>query len=91
MNPTAFIDLLSKEGFAQPVEVVGEHNLFIEQRSFPYEQKALVLEGQVDIIIGAQRAVYLAGDVFHLEPNQMYAESYGSKGVKYLLGIKQAE
>lgn len=88
MNHELFLEQLAKDGFPLPVMVSCEPSGFIEQRSYPFEVKALVLEGQIDFLISGQRTIYLPGDVFHLSENQLHTESYGSKGVKYLVSRK---
>ena len=89
MKKEKFIQLLASEGFPEPIEVVRDRNTVTEPHSHPFEAKAFILEGQIDIVINNQRTVYLAGDVFHLPANLVHAESYGSKGVKYLVGRKE--
>lgn len=89
MNQEKFIEVLAKEGFPKSVIVEKEPHGYIDQHAHTYEAKALVLSGQIDIAIDRNRAIYLAGDVFHLQANQIHSESYGSKGVKYLVGRKE--
>ena len=84
MTNEAFLKLLLKDGFPEPVFVVREGGGFVDSHAHPFEVKALVTEGQIDIVIGGIKNSYLAGDIFHLLPNQVHSESYGGKGVKYL-------
>jgi len=88
MNQTAYLEMLHKEEFPAPVLVVRERSLFIDHHSHQYEAIALVLEGQIDINIGGVKKICLAGDTFHLLPNQVHTESTGTKGVKYLVSRK---
>ncbi|MEN9864284.1 MAG: hypothetical protein RLZZ601_2048 [Pseudomonadota bacterium] len=88
MKPEAFLEKLAKEGFPAPVLVEREVGGFLDLHSHPYEVQALVIEGQIDITIGGIKTAYLAGDVFHLPPNQTHTENYGAKGVKYLASRK---
>lgn len=88
MKQEVFLDKLAKEGFPEPVLVEREVGGFLDLHSHPYEVRALVLEGQIDIIIGGLKSIFLAGDVFHLLPNQIHTENYGAKGVKYLASRK---
>lgn len=88
MNQSAYLELLHKQEFPAPVLVVRERSLFIDHRSHQYEAIALVLEGQIDINISGTKKICLAGDVFHLLPNQVHTESTGTKGVKYLVSRK---
>ncbi len=89
MKKEKFIQLLVSEGFPEPIEVVRDKNSVTGPHSHAFEAKAFILEGQIDIVINNQRSVYLAGDIFHILANQIHSESYGSKGVKYLVGRKE--
>ena len=88
MKPEAFLEKLAKEDFPAPVLVEREVGGFLDLHSHPYEVKALVIEGQIDITIDGIKTAYLAGDVFHLLPDQIHIESYGAKGVKYFASRK---
>ena len=88
MNQNAYLELLHKQGFPAPVLVVRERSLFLDHHSHQYEVIALVLEGQIDINIGGAKKICLAGDAFHILPNQVHTESTGTKGVKYLVSRK---
>jgi quercetin dioxygenase-like cupin family protein len=88
MKPEVFLEKLAKEGFPTPVLVERAVGEFLDSHSHPYEVHALVIEGQIDIAIDGIKTVYLAGDAFHLLPNQIHTENYGAKGVKYLASRK---
>lgn len=88
MNQNAFLELLEKQKFPAPVVVVREHSFFLDHHAHQYEVMALVIEGQIDINIGGAKKICLAGDTFHLLPNQIHTESTGTKGVKYLASRK---
>lgn len=88
MKPEAFLEKLAKEDFPAPVLVEREVGRFLDLHSHPYEVHALVIEGQIDITINGIKTAYLAGDAFHLLPNQIHTENYGAKGVKYLASRK---
>ena len=88
MKPEAFLEKLAKEDFPAPVLVEREVSGFLDLHSHPYEVQALAIEGQIDITIGGIKTAYLAGDVFHLPPNQIHSENYAAKGVKYLASRK---
>ncbi len=88
MKPEAFLEKLAKEGFPDPVLVEREDGGFLDLHSHPYEVQALVTEGQIDITISGIKSTFLAGDIFHLVPNQIHLENYATKGVKYLASRK---
>jgi len=91
MKLEAFLEKLAKEDFPAPVLVERAVGEFLDSHSHPYEVHALVIEGQIDITINGIKTAYLAGDAFHLLPNQMHTENYGAKGVKYLASRKGAD
>ncbi|MGV0962739.1 MAG: cupin domain-containing protein [Polynucleobacter sp.] len=88
MNQIAFLKVLSQDGFPEPVLVVREQGGFLENHTHPFEVRALVTQGQIDIVIDGHKKTYLAGDVFHLMHSQEHAESYGNQGVRYLASRK---
>lgn len=88
MKPEAFLEKLAKEGFPAPVLVEREVGRFLDLHSHLYEVHALVIEGQIDITINGIKSTFLAGDIFHLLPNQIHLENYATKGVKYLASRK---
>ena len=89
MNSEQFLQLLYRDGFPEPVEVQQVPNGQIGVHEHPFEVKALVVEGDITIVIDGLSKNYKAGEMFHLELKQPHAESYGSEGVKYLASRKQ--
>lgn len=88
MNHDVFLKMLSQNGFPEPVLVIQEKNGFLDQHIHPFEVKALVTHGQIDIVIDGAKSTYVAGDMFHLRHSQEHAESYGDNGVQYLASRK---
>ena len=89
MNSEQFLQLLRRDGFPEPVEVQQVPNGQIGVHEHLFEVKALVVEGDITIVIDGLSKNYKAGEMFHLELKQPHAESYGSEGVKYLASRKQ--
>ena len=89
MNSEEFLQLLLRGGFPEPVEVQQAPNGRLDIHEHPFEVKALVVEGDITIVIDGLSKNYKAGEIFHLELKQPHAESYGSEGVKYLASRKQ--
>ena len=89
MNSKQFLQLLRQDGFPEPVEVQQAPNGQLGIHEHPFEVKALVVEGDITIVIDGLGKIYKAGEIFHLELKQPHAESYGSEGVKYLASRKQ--
>ncbi len=89
MNSEQFLQLLRRDGFPEPVEVQQVPNGQIGVHEHPFEVKALVVEGDITIVIDGLSKLYKSGEIFHLEFKQPHAESYGPEGVKYLASRKQ--
>ena len=89
MNSEQFLQLLYRDGFPEPVEVQQAPNGRLGIHEHPFEVKALVVEGDITIVIDGLSRNFKAGEIFHLELKQPHAESYGSEGVKYLASRKQ--
>ncbi len=89
MNSGEFLQLLRRDGFAEPVEVQQVPNGRLGIHEHPFEVKALVVEGDITVEVDGLSTIYKAGDIFHLALKQPHAESYGSEGVKYLASRKQ--
>ena len=88
MNLEAFLKMLGAEDFPEPVLVVRERNGFLDNHAHSFEVRALVTQGQIDIVIDGSKRNYLTEDVFHLPHSQGHAESYGNEGVQYLASRK---
>ena len=89
MNTEQFQLLLEQKGFPEPVEVQQVPNGQLGQHEHPFEVKALVVEGSIDIVLHGESRTYNTGDVFELGYKEVHSESYGSEGVKYLASRKQ--
>lgn len=89
MNQEQFQKVLEANGFPDSVLVVREASAYLEDHAHHFEVMALVLSGQIDLMVAGVRSTYLVGDIFHLSPNQMHAEWYGSGSVQYLAGRKE--
>lgn len=84
MKQEQFLKMLSTEGFPEPTLVVRDGAGFLDRHDHPFEVKALVVSGQIDLMVDGVRSAYIAGDVFHLLPHQAHTERYGNNGVQYL-------
>ena len=89
MNTEQFLRFLREHGFPEPVEVQQIPNGSLDMHEHPFEVKALVLEGSIDIMVDGLSTTYQAGDIFQLQYKQPHSESYGPSGVKYLASRRQ--
>ena len=88
MTEQDFRRMLSAEGFGTVVLVTYEANGGRDLHEHPFESKALVLSGELDIDTDGTTTPYGVGDVFHLRHSQPHVERYGSAGLNYLVGRK---
>ena len=88
MRPEAFLAMAQAEGFAKPVEVCRDPDGFLDLHQHPFEAKAFILDGEIEIGDTQHSQRYQAGDVFHLTKNQPHWERYGPTGVRYLSARK---
>ena len=89
MNKEQFLQLLSRDGFPEPLEVTQVPNGHLDIHEHPFEVRALVTEGSIEIFIDGISRTYHCGDIFQLDYQQPHAEAYGPQGVKYLASRKQ--
>jgi quercetin dioxygenase-like cupin family protein len=88
MERNTFIESLTKDGFPDAVEVTREANTVMDVHEHPFEAKALIIEGEMQICVGDDEQTYRVGDVFHLPAHLAHSERYGPSGVSYLVGRK---
>ena len=89
MNTEQFLQFLREKGFPDPVEVQQPPQGHLDKHEHPFEVKALVIEGSMNINIEDVNKTYGIGDIFQLSFNQPHEESYGPEGVKYLASRKE--
>jgi len=89
MNIEQFLHLLRQDGFPEPVEVQQIPNGVLGVHEHPFEVRALVIEGSIEIVTNDLSRTYKVGDIFQLSLHQPHSESYGAEGVKYLSSRKQ--
>jgi hypothetical protein len=89
MNTEQFLGLLRQDGFPEPVEVEQVPNGGLDVHEHPFQVRALVIEGSIEIVIDGLSQTFKVGDVFQLQFKQAHSESYGPCGVKYLASRKQ--
>lgn len=90
MNANSFHKMVAAEGFSDPVLVEREPDGFVDVHTHPFEAKALILEGMIEIGLGTDSQHFEPGDVFHLTQAQPHWERYGPRGVVYLSARKQS-
>jgi hypothetical protein len=90
MNSEQFLQMLEQEGFPKPVEVHQPANGHLDEHRHPFEVKAFVTSGRIELLVDGQKQQFDTGDVFHLGYEQAHCETYGPQGVSYLASRKQS-
>lgn len=88
MDRNTFTESLTKEGFLDTLVVTREPNGEAGVHEHPFEAKALILEGELNLRVAGEERAYRGGDVFYLAANQPHSERYGPNGVTFLIGRK---
>lgn len=88
MNKDDFAAQVSRQGFETLVEVEREPNGMMDKHSHPFDSKALILEGEIRIVVAGAERTYRQGEVFELSNGTEHVEYYGPQGVRYLVGRK---
>ena len=86
MTEQQFREQLLLEGFEEFVLVEREPGGMLDTHRHPFEAKALVLQGSIEIDCAGGSRNYAAGELFHLHRDAEHAERYGPQGVRYLVG-----
>lgn len=86
MTPEEFTRQLREQGFAETAIVEREADGMLDQHSHPFASRALVLDGEILLVVDGQSTTYRKGDIFELRNGQMHLERYGPAGVRYLVG-----
>jgi hypothetical protein len=90
MNSEQFLRMLERECFPKPVEVHQPANGHLDEHRHPFEVKAFVTSGRIELLVDGQKQQFDTGDVFHLGYEQAHCETYGPQGVSYLASRKQS-
>ncbi|KAB8307835.1 MULTISPECIES: cupin domain-containing protein [Rahnella] len=91
MTENEFRLLLVDNGFDEPVLVEREPLIRLEKHAHPFEAMAFILSGEITITTQNGFRTYCAGEIFHLQPNEMHEEEFGDQGVRYLSGRKSLQ
>ncbi len=89
MDIESFTQQTLAEGFSEPVQVERLANGFVDVHTHPFEAKALILSGRIEIGLGEDSVSFEPGQVFHLKNAQPHWERYGPHGVVYLSARKE--
>jgi quercetin dioxygenase-like cupin family protein len=91
MTKAEFIHILMQEGYPDPVVVQREPHESLDDHSHPFEVYALILDGDIELIIEGKSSVYKPGNIFYLGPQELHSERYGKEGVLYLASRRSVD
>lgn len=77
-----------RRGYSDILLIEREPEGALDQRGHPFESKALILSGELTLVVAGKETVYRPGDVYQLRHGEPHAERYGPDGVRYLVGRK---
>jgi quercetin dioxygenase-like cupin family protein len=88
--PTAAFEAeLAAEGFGPPELREIAAGTYNAGHSHPFEVKALMLAGELQLSSEGRTATYRAGDVFTMAAGCEHVEQFGVQTTRYLVGRKQ--
>ena len=84
----AFEAKLRAEGFVeiQTREIAG--GTHAAEHAHPFEVKAMMLAGELQLACGGDTITYRAGDVFTMAAGREHAEQFGAATARYIVGRK---
>ncbi len=88
MSPEEFSARLRRERYPEVTVVEWPANGMLEPHTHPFQAKALILSGEITLVIDQHETLYRPGEVFLLKHDTLHPERYGPEGVRYLVGRK---
>jgi quercetin dioxygenase-like cupin family protein len=88
MDRAEFIRMLKQEGYQEFATVERGSHAELGLHSHPFEARALILLGELRLVVDEQEQVCRTGDQFHLAAHILHSETCGAEGVHYLVGRK---
>ncbi len=62
----------------------------VAEHAHPFDVRALVLDGEIRLIVEGDEYAYREGDIFVMPAGHPHAEAVGPGGVDYLVGRRRA-
>ena len=79
----SFTAEMKSQGFDEVVERKWAPSTVLEWHTHPFSVKALVVEGEMWLIVGDREQHLVPGDTFALDRAVRHAERYGDQGATY--------
>lgn len=80
---------LRRDGFDVDRRVLPAGTV-VDEHAHSYDVRALVLGGEIRLILDGDEYAYREGDIFVLPAGHRHAEAVGPVGVEYLVGRRNA-
>jgi quercetin dioxygenase-like cupin family protein len=90
VDKTAFEAELRRDGYGEISVVRFEIGHDLPVHAHAYDVRALVIEGELTIVVGGKPRRYRPGEVFSLAAGCPHAEQAGPEGVRFLSGRRRA-
>lgn len=90
MDQSAFEAELREAGYSETVRGSRPPHDANEPHAHDFDIRALVLEGEITLIVDGQSTSYGAGEVFEMAGGCEHAERVGPRGVSTLAGRRRA-
>ena len=78
------------DGFDEVLERTWAPSTVLESHTHPFALRALVVAGEMWLIVGDRERHLLPGDEFALERDVPHAERYGAQGATYWVARRHA-
>ena len=85
MKDEHFESALRRDGFDVERRSLSARTL-VAEHAYPYDVRALVLNGEITLTVEGVEYAYREGDIFVLPAGHRHAEAVGPAGVDYLVG-----
>ena len=86
MDIASFEAEIKREGYAEIQTKTLAAGTAVGDHDHPFDVRALVLEGEIELTVAGARHRYTAGDVFTMAAGCTHAERIGATGVSYIVG-----
>ncbi|MCZ4059036.1 cupin [Pantoea sp. LMR881] len=90
MTEQEFRKALAENGFDEPVLVERKPGTRLDNHMHPFEMMAFIMSGDITLFTEHSENTYQAGQIFHLQANELHREAFGPQGVRYLSGRKNS-
>lgn len=89
MDTASFEAALRRDGYAEILTRDFPADSENPTHTHPFDLRALVLEGEIEIELAGGSRRYGAGEVFELGRDVPHVERIGARGVRFLTGRRQ--